>query len=57
MSTTFDELCVQFDTLLTQLKQANGSKERRAVLCDIANLVLEIDALLSGDIDGYSFSR
>jgi hypothetical protein len=49
MGTTFDELCVQFDALLEQLKQASGSKERRAVLCDIADLVLKIDELLSSE--------
>jgi hypothetical protein len=44
---TFQELCVKFDALLIQLKQANGSKERRAILCDIADLVLAMDELLS----------
>jgi hypothetical protein len=51
MRTQFQELCVQFETLFKQLKQARGPKERRAVLCDIADVVLELDALLSDEIE------
>jgi hypothetical protein len=35
-----------------EAKRAKGPKERRAVLCDIAEVILELDKLLSIEIDG-----
>jgi hypothetical protein len=47
MSTRFEELCLQFETLLAQLKQAKRPKERTAILSDMAEVILELDELLS----------
>ena len=50
MGTEFQMLSVQFETLCIQLKQAKGAVERRAVLCDMAEIILELDQLLSIEI-------
>jgi hypothetical protein len=57
MSTPFEELCLRFETLLTQLKQAQRPKERAVILSDMAEVILELDKLLSFKIENGLFSR